>query len=1126
MNDKTKAQLIQELKRARQRITELETELDARDQVSADQREALTQSENRFRDLAELLPETVFEANVDMMLTFVNRRALEQFGYSKQDFEQGVNALDVLIPEDHPRAVENITQVLNGEDIGIVEYTAVRKNGSTFPILIHSTPIYRNGALVGLRGIIIDNTERQQAEQALRETHAQLQATLNALPDMLFEVNRQGRIYDFHAPDPEKLHVPPQEFVNQPVSQILPPNASRAIMDAIKQAAKTGHHIGTTYTLDTPEGQHWFELSIATKGDLSAPEGRLIGLVRDITERTRTRQLLQALNQAALAMGNALTPTKILNAVTDTLRKLGFSCMILPLDETGTKLSTQYLGVDMPLVKTAEKLVGVSHQDYSFRVADVAFYQRVLEERVTLFTTDVTTIMRHVVPKFARPLAKQLVKLMSFEKLIAAPLIVADQTVGVLSIQASDLTKHDVPAFTAFAHQVAAAWHKARLFEQATQAENRMRQALAAQEEALAETLQATHALRQREEKYRLLAENTSDIVWMMDLTGQFTYVSPSIKRHFGFTPEEIVGMTIEQCLTPESAARAVKLLREQLTLPLAERARAVTAKFQQWTKDGTTVDIEITANWQIDPETGNPTAIQGITRNITERKQAEAALKESQRRLRLFIDASPDLYFLKDKSLRYLLLNTANAKFFGQPEADLIGKTDFDLMPEEAARGCWETDRQAMQECKPVLSVEQIGDRVYETRKLPVIIDGDVMGVAGIIRDITERTRMEEQLRRQEQLAAIGQLAAGIAHDFRNLLTTIILYTEMVLRTPDLSPSSAPPLKTILEESHKATDLVQQILDFSSRAMIKRAPLDLATFTHDVIDVLQRAIPENIPLTLDIKTPASTTTVEADAGRLQQVLTNLALNARDAMPEGGDLRFTLSTLEIGPDEARPIAEMPPGLWVCLAVADTGTGMTEDIQAHLFEPFFTTKEVGEGTGLGLAQVYGIIRQHDGYIDVETVPDEGSTFYIYLPAGETIVLSQAEEQTTFPHGQGDLILVVEDEDFVRQALVDALEMLNYRALEAADGKEALHMLARHDVALVLSDVVMPNMGGAALFEALQQSDAPPPMIMLSGHPLEHKLRDLQTQGLTGWLPKPPDIDQLGEILARVLRGYQS
>jgi len=264
---------------------------------------------------------------------------------------------------------------------------------------------------------------------------------------------------------------------------------------------------------------------------------------------------------------------------------------------------------------------------------------------------------------------------------------------------------------------------------------------------------------------------------------------------------------------------------------------------------------------------------------------------------------------------------------------------------------------------------------------------NGEVLYYEGSMEDITERKRMEEQLRQQERLAAIGQLAGGIAHDFNNLMATILLSAQMALGKPDLHPDVMRYLETILAESRRAAKLVQQMLDFGRRSMINICPVDLLSFSKDVLGVLRRALAENIYLALDLPdTGQGSYMVEADPVCIQQVLMNLALNAQDAMPDGGELRIGLSRMEVRPGETPPQATLgvPPGEWICISVSDTGTGMTEEVQAHLFEPFFTTKEPGVGVGLGLAQVYGIVKQHQGHINVETTIGRGTTFRVYLP----------------------------------------------------------------------------------------------------------------------------------------------
>ena len=289
--------------------------------------------------------------------------------------------------------------------------------------------------------------------------------------------------------------------------------------------------------------------------------------------------------------------------------------------------------------------------------------------------------------------------------------------------------------------------------------------------------------------------------------------------------------------------------------------------------------------------------------------------------------------------------------------------------------------------------------------------------------------------------------------------------------------------------------------------------------FCHEV----RFDLPENIEV--DLVYDKDDYTVRADPTRIQQVMMNLATNARDAMPQGGKLHIALGRISVSKDDTPLMTEMEAGEWVCVSVTDTGTGIPNDVLPQIYDPFFTTKEPGKGTGLGLAQVYGIVRQHEGHIDVHTKEGRGTTFLIYLPA---LTLNQPDVPVTeterLPQGEGQTILVVEDGAITRAAVVDSLRLLGYQALEATNGKEALAVFERHadQIALVLSDVVMPKMGGQALFHTLKQQDPNVKVMLLSGHPPHEKeLEDLRALGLAGWLSKPPNLEQLAEAIAQVL-----
>ena len=417
---------------------------------------------------------------------------------------------------------------------------------------------------------------------------------------------------------------------------------------------------------------------------------------------------------------------------------------------------------------------------------------------------------------------------------------------------------------------------------------------------------------------------------------------------------------------------------------------------------------------------------------------------------------------------------------------------------------------------------------RLFEMIARPVEAGPENQGWVLVMRDVTQEREVERQVRQQERLAAVGQLAAGIAHDFNNIMAVVLLYTQMSLRAPDLPSSVADHLRTVEHQAKRATDLIQQILDFSRRAVLERQPMDLLPLLKEQTKLLERTLSENVKVNLIYRPDrVDAYTVNADPTRIQQVIMNLAVNARDAMPSGGELWIELGRSWFENEAPVPGMDIGHEAWVSIKVTDNGMGVPADVLPHIFEPFFTTKSVGEGTGLGLAQVYGIVKQHKGHIGVVSELGLGTIFTIYLPA-----LSVSRPQIPIQDsqignsGKGETILVVEDNIAVRQTLVDSLELLDYRTLQAQNGQEALAVFEQHrgEIALVLSDLVMPEMGGVALFHALKQLDPTVRLVMITGHPLHNEqdeMRSLEMAGVAAWLFKPVNLDILAQTLTRAL-----
>ncbi len=569
---------------------------------------------------------------------------------------------------------------------------------------------------------------------------------------------------------------------------------------------------------------------------------------------------------------------------------------------------------------------------------------------------------------------------------------------------------------------------------------------------------------------------------------------------------------------TPESTARINSAVEKAM-----QTGTPYEIELERVREDGTRKWLLIRGEQWFD-EQGHLKGLRGTALDITEHKQAEVL---EARLGKMFDDSLNEIYTFDAETLRFISVNQGARENLGYSMAELEQMTPLDLKPEF-------TPASFAQLLEPLRTGEQEKIQFTTTHRrqdgslYPVEVHlqlselGSVQVFVAIILDITERKQTEELIRRQDRLAAIGQLAAGIAHDFNNIMAVISLYSEMLLKSQNLTEKGLRQLQTIRQQAKYAADLTGQILDFSRQSVMERQPVDLLSFLREFMKLMARTLPEHIKL--DLTYGEDVCLVNADLTRIQQAFMNLAFNSRDAMPDGGELRIGLERVTIGPDAQLSFPNMEIGEWVKIALSDNGTGISSNELPRLFEPFFTTKGPGQGTGLGLAQVYGIVMQHDGHIDVESQVGQGTTFTIYLPA---LSIIQPEvhslELEGLAKGRGETILVVEDNVMTQAALVDGLESLDYQVLMAATGREALTILEdrRDEIALVLSDLVMPTMGGIQLLQALRQRKIDVPVVILTGHPLGENLEELRDGGLNEWLTKPVTLEKLAQVITRLL-----
>jgi PAS domain S-box-containing protein len=494
-------------------------------------------------------------------------------------------------------------------------------------------------------------------------------------------------------------------------------------------------------------------------------------------------------------------------------------------------------------------------------------------------------------------------------------------------------------------------------------------------------------------------------------------------------------------------------------------------------------------------------------------------------------VDQQPNLdsVILLDLDGKIAFWSRAAEHLFGYSGDEVIGKFFTMLIPEtsiEAHIGMlsmWEEpDYDLFKDRTIVGSALRSGGSEFQA--VLSLSKWDLRGdryICVIVRQVGE-DEAERQRSVQERMAAVGSIAAGVAHDFNNALLPIILYCEIILNEEAIDASATELLRIIRNQAQHAASLTQQIMDFSKQTPALMQPLDLVFCLKEFKKLLERTFPENI--NQDFNYGSGSFHIKGDTNKIQQALLNMAINARDAMPSGGELRFRLSGFHMEPADPPPFLGMPPGDWVRLDVSDTGEGIPAENLPRIFNPFFTTKDKQGGHGLGLVQVYSIVKQHQGYIDVVSRYKKGTTFTIYLPALLEIPPAEVETEIRIPMmGSNEAILVVEDDDATRRAICDALKHMNYQVWEASSGGQAIDIYERENVDLVICDMIMPKMGGEVLYEELRKRDPALKMIILTGYPLEDSGDDLKERGIAGVMQKPADITNISLSVGRVLSG---
>jgi two-component system, cell cycle sensor histidine kinase and response regulator CckA len=600
------------------------------------------------------------------------------------------------------------------------------------------------------------------------------------------------------------------------------------------------------------------------------------------------------------------------------------------------------------------------------------------------------------------------------------------------------------------------------------------------------EKARAEAALRDSERRFRALVENSADGSALVTADGTYVYSSPASNGVLGYTPKELGGRNVFELIHSAD----LKGAREMFTQLLREPGRVLAGHFRFHHKNGSWRWVQVVGkNLLADPSVG--TVVINY-RDVTESKRADDELAASEERFRKAFNASPEPMTISHwPEGRYVDCNESFLRITGYRREEVIGRTDTEVRfwpkPEDRARCMRFLEEHARAIELEVIFGAKSGEERTGLFSAEVIEIRGEQCVLAVMKDVTERRSLEEQLRLSQKMEAVGHLAGGVAHDFNNLLTVILGYAILLLK--DLVPEDPrrAPLEGIKQAADRAAALTQQLLAFSRRQVLAPRLLDLNAVVADMDKMLRRLIGEHIELSTVLAPELGL--VKADPGQIEQVIMNLVVNARDAMPIGGKLTIETGHVELDEACARRRTVGTSGPYVMLAVSDTGHGMDEDTRARVFEPFFTTKEKGKGTGLGLAVVYGIIKQSGGSVWVYSEPGIGSTFKAYLPKIETTTKKPEATTANKRSRRGtETVLLVEDEAAVRSLVRDILESNGYVVLEASRAVEALEASQQHEgpIQLLLTDVVMPDIGGRKLADRLKASRPEAKVLYMSGY----------------------------------------
>ena len=1073
-----------------QRVNELEKQATEHKQAE----EALKESEAKYRELVQNANSIVLRRDPKGKITFFNEFAQNFFGYTEDEIV-GKNEVGTIVPE-KDRAGRVLTKMIRNigthpERYATNENENMRRNGERVWIAWTNKAIRdKDGNIVEILSIGNDITERNRAQEALRESEEKYRSILEAIEDGYFEVDTRGN-FTFFNDSLCKIHgYSRNELMGMNYRQYMDQETAKELYRVFNNIYTTGKPArGFAWKIIRKDGnQRDVESSVSL---IRGAEGEALGfrgIGRDVTERVRTEEALRrqteylaALNKTTAGLISRLELNELLEAI---------------VARAGSLIGTQnaFIYLYDPEKGDLETRVGLgTYKDYvGFRTEPgKGLAGKVWETGQPLVVQNYSAWPDRLPDR----------RFDDIRAVIGIPLKSGTGMAGVIGLDHCErIGEQEISVLSQFAELASVTLDNAQLYTKVQQ--------------ELSERRQAEQALRESEEKYRSILKSIEESYYEVDLTGNLTFFNDSTCRILGYSRDELIDMNNQEFMDQQNAGKIYKTFNKVYST-------GEPAKGTDWAitrKDGTKKYVEASVSLIRDVE-GQPIGFRGIGRDVTERKQMEGELIQTKNFLQSILDSSVDGITTTDLHGTVTYTTPKVKDILGYEQAERIGRTVSMIYAngKEDARAIMKELRESGElrdhEMRLIRKDGQLID-INLSSSLLRDESGEVIGTLGIYRDITEKKKLQAQFQAAQRMEAVGTLAGGIAHNFNNLLMAIQGNASLMLLKKTSDHPDYERLKSIEQGVRSGAELTKHLLGFAMGGKYEVKPTDMNELIQTSSDMFGKTKKQ---ITIHTKYQEGIWPVEVDQGQTEQVLLNLYVNAWQAMPGGGELYLETENVTLDDKSVKPF-DLRAGRYVKISVTDTGAGMDEATRQRIFEPFFTTKEMGRGTGLGLASMYGIIKNHDGIITVHSVKGKGTTFTIHFPASEKGLIKEEQLLPGEVLRGTETVLLVDDEDMVLEVGEQMLKELGYKVLIARSGKKAIEIVSKAPNLssapdIVILDMIMPAMGGGETHDRLKEINPNIKVLLSSGYSIDGQAREILDRGCNGFIQKPFSMREL-------------